>query len=118
MPIRRIPLDEYRAAAADFLPTRGMRELDRAWQSTEGWLDLVAEDRGVLVVIDIHTRSESSRHRRSGMGSVKRTKLRRLAVAWMRVHGKSFAEIRVDTVTLITDTTNGYAIEYSRGTES
>jgi putative endonuclease len=117
MPPIRIPIDECRAAAADYLPTRGMRVLDREWHCTEGWLDLVAEDRGVLVVVDIHTRSESSRHRRSGMGRAKRTMLRQLAVAWMNAHGKSFAEIRVDTVSLITDSTGGYAIEYSRGTE-
>jgi Holliday junction resolvase-like predicted endonuclease len=71
----------------------------------------------VLVVIDIHARSESSRHRRSGMGCAKRAKLRRLAVAWMQAHGRRFAEIRIDAVSLITDGADGYVIEYSRGTE-
>src|SRR4051794_39936860 len=117
MPARHIPLDECRAAAADYLPTRGIRVLDRAWQCPEGWLDLVGIEREVLVVIDVHTRSETSRHRRSGMGKAKRTKLRQLAVAWMNAHGRCFGQIRIDTVSLITDSVGGYAIEYARGTE-
>jgi putative endonuclease len=117
MSIRRPPIDECRAAAADYLPTLGIRVLDRAWQCSEGWLDLVAEDRGVLVVIDIHTRSEGSRHHGKGMSKIKRTKLRLLAVAWMNAHGRRFEQIRIDTVSLICDSADNYAIEYSKGVE-
>ncbi|PSK95663.1 uncharacterized protein UPF0102 [Murinocardiopsis flavida] len=70
-------------AAAAYLKREGMRILARNWRCRHGELDIVASHGGVLVAVEVKTRSSG----RFGspleaVGPEKRARLRRLALAW------------------------------------
>ena len=78
-----------------YLKGEGMTVLDVDWRNPEGMLEVVADDRGTLVVVVLQ-----------GTGSVyalpKSTlkRQRRMAVAWMHAHGTRRERIRVDVVSV------------------
>ena len=76
--------------AQDYLTGEGIRVLDVNWKNTEGTLEIVADDRGTLVVVMLHTVSQPPK------STLKRQ--RRMAVAWMHAHGTRRDRIRVDTI--------------------
>lgn len=102
--------------AADFLQDAGMEILARNWRCSEGEIDIVAFDRGVLVICEVKTRSGV----RFGtpLEAVTRQKawrLRRLAVAWVRAHGLVFDQIRIDVVGVLRAATGEFTVEHVRG---
>ncbi len=102
--------------AAEYLERSGMRILDRNWRCADGEIDIVATERGVLVVCEVKTRSGA------GYGTpleaitrAKRTRLRRLAARWLIAYGVLFDEVRIDVVGLVRDGSGEYLIEHARG---
>jgi putative endonuclease len=103
-------------AAAEYLERAGLRILDRNWRCADGELDIVAAERGVLVICEVKTRS--SGRFGSPLDAVSRSKqarLRRLAVRWLVAHGVLFDEVRIDVIGLVRDQPDGYQIEHVRG---
>jgi putative endonuclease len=78
--------------AADYLRSVGLRVLDRDWQQGDGTLDIVAAHNGVLVACVLTSRRPPSASR------ARQRLARSLAVRWMRAHGLSYAEVRVDLI--------------------
>lgn len=102
--------------AAEYLQQAGMRILDRNWRSAQGELDIVAAERRVLVVCEVKTRSGTPYGSPlEAVSQRKRTRLRRLAVAWVAAHGVLFDEIRVDLIGLVRDRRGKFTIEHLRG---
>ena len=95
--------------AAEYLQQAGMRILDRNWRCAEGELDIVAAERRVLVACEVKTRSGL------GFGRRKQTRLRRLAIGWIRAHGVLFDEVRIDVIGLVRDRAGHFTIEHVRG---
>lgn len=99
--------------AARHLKSEGMDVLDRAWKGTEGELDLVAEDRGTLVVVvlvpNVYTFALSTPRKR---------RLRRLAVAWLTEHGRRYDRIRVDVVSVTLLAMGQSNLEHVRAVDS
>ena len=81
------------AVATEHLVSEGMRVLDHGWKNPEGTIDIVAEEKGTLVVVIL----DSTRAIALPPKAVLKRQ-RRMAVAWMNAHGTNYARIRVDTI--------------------
>ena len=87
--------------AARYLESRGYVVLDRNWRCREGELDLVVASARELIVVEVKTRrSERFGHPFEAVGAVKKSRLWRLAMAWIAAHpdaarGRS---LRIDAV--------------------
>lgn len=93
------PLGEARVAG--FLEARGWRVLERNWRCRFGEMDLVAEDAGTLVFIEVKARS--SRRRGSpeeAVGGAKQARLSRIAGEYLAAHGALERTCRFDVVAL------------------
>jgi putative endonuclease len=103
-------------AAVDYLERAGLRVLDRNWRCAEGEIDIVAAERGVLVICEVKTRSGT----RFGspleaITRSKRARLRRLAIRWLVAHGVLFDEVRIDVIGLLRDQAGHFLVEHVRG---
>jgi putative endonuclease len=90
--------------AVHYLTANGFRILDRNWRCPQGELDIVAENAGTLVVVEVKSRSsEAFGHPFEAIDRRKAARLWRLAMAWLAVHptearGRS---LRIDAIALI-----------------
>ena len=76
---------EERAVA--HLSASGYRIVDRNWRCEQGEIDVVAERDGVLVVVEVKTRSsERYGHPFEAIDRRKAARLWRLAMAWIAAH--------------------------------
>jgi len=87
------------AAAARYLMARGLRLLAQDWRCRMGQLDLVCEDGGVLVAVEVKAR----RGRRFGLAQEavngrKRAKLRSLLEAYRLAERRGGQPCRIDVV--------------------
>jgi putative endonuclease len=93
MPSRNQPDAAGREAAAQYLQSQGFRILDRDWVHPDGRLDILAIERGTLVVCEL--RNRTSGHW-SSLSAVRCRLLRSMAVDWLNGHGMRFEQIRID----------------------
>ena len=88
------------AAAAEYLTSLGYRIIDRNWRCPRGEIDIVALDRGELVIVEVKTRT--SRAFGDPLEAVTDQKLTRLCVlagAWRRAHREVRARTtRIDLI--------------------
>lgn len=87
-------------AAARFLLDQGFRILHRNWRCRLGELDIVAEDGGTLVFVEVRTRTSGGRFG-SAAESVDLRKQRRLAAVaqvYLTMNDRHHAPIRFDVV--------------------
>jgi putative endonuclease len=102
--------------AAEFLQAAGFLILDRNYRCAAGELDIVAADQRVLVACEVKTRSSSAYGSPiEAITSSKLRRLRRLAVRWVRSHGFSFDEVRVDAISVLRSESGEFSIEHVRG---
>lgn len=104
--------------AADFLTGAGMEILERNWRCSRGEIDIVAVAGRTLVVCEVKTRSGV------GFGTPlesitrqKASRLRALAVAWVKAHGVFFEEIRIDVVGVLRGATGEFTIQHVQGVD-
>ncbi|MBS0171370.1 MAG: YraN family protein [Nitrospira sp.] len=110
---RRLLGDEGEAQAEAFLRHRGFRILGRNVRSALGELDLVADDHGVLVFVEV-------KRRRSGAygGAIeavdarKRAKLIRLAALYLAQHRIEDRACRFDVVLIQDDAAPATAVHH------
>ena len=89
--------------AAAHLVGQGYEVLERNWRCPRGELDLVARDRdGTLVFCEVKTRSTGRFGAPSeAVGSVKRQRLRVLALRWVCDRRPAPADIRFDVISIV-----------------
>ena len=89
------------ARAAQFLQRKGYRVLDRNWCCRGGEIDLVCEDGGTIVFVEVRARQDA-RHGTPGetVGSVKRRRLIRAAELWLVQAKRGDVPCRFDVLTL------------------
>jgi putative endonuclease len=102
--------------AVQYLQEAGLRIFDRNWRCADGEIDIVAAERGVLVVCEVKTRSDA----RYGspleaVTRAKRFRLRRLAIRWIVAHGVLFDEVRIDVIGMVRDRSGHFTVEHVRG---
>ena len=97
------------------LEDAGLEILARNWRGAGGEIDIVARERGVLVICEVKTRS--------GIGfglpaeAITRRKadrLRRLAYEWLREHPARGAEVRFDVVSVLRARRGAAVVEHLR----
>jgi len=96
---RRDSGDRAEALAATFLEARGLRVLERNWRVRGGEIDLICDDRGSLVFVEVRLR----RHAEFGgaAASITVTKQRRVILAARHyLAGKREQPCRFDAVLL------------------
>lgn len=94
--------DHGERLAASHLRARGFIVLDRNWRCREGEIDIVAEDRGTLVVCEVKTRS-SARYGTpfEAITPEKAARLRRLGWLWSMEQQTRFGRLRLDVVAIV-----------------
>jgi putative endonuclease len=102
--------------AVEYLERAGLRILDRNWRCETGELDIVALDQRVLVVCEVKTRS-GVRYGSplEAVSRSKRTRLRRLAAAWLAAQELRFDDVRIDVIGLVRDGSGQFTLEHVRG---
>ena len=95
------PLDGLAAEgrAAEFLQSRGFKILERRFRSKAGELDLVAQDGGELVFVEVKARSSEAFGGPEGaITADKRRRLCRAAAAYLAFRGLEEHPARFDVV--------------------
>jgi putative endonuclease len=88
--------------AARELERCGLEVLDRNWRCRQGEIDIVAADRGVLVVCEVKTRrSDRFGSAVQAITPAKAARLYRLGFAWCEAHGRLRGDLRLDIVTVL-----------------
>lgn len=102
--------------AADVLTAAGMVLLDRNWRGESGEIDLVLRDGRVLVVCEVKTRTSlayGSPH--EAVTDAKVARLRRLAEEWVRAHGVSPPDVRLDYVAIVRPRSGPSVVDHVQG---
>lgn len=85
--------------AAALLETRGYRIVERNWRRPEGELDLVADDRGVLVFVEVRSRTGEERgHPLETVNARKRARVARAARLYLATAQPAATDFRFDVV--------------------
>ena len=85
--------------AAALLEARGYRIIERNWRRPEGELDLVADDRGVLVFVEVRSRTGEERgHPLETVNARKRARVVRAARLYLENVQPAATESRFDVV--------------------
>jgi putative endonuclease len=90
--------------AARYLESLGYVMLDRNWRCREGELDLIAASARDLIVVEVKTRrSERFGHPFEAVGGVKKSRLWRLAMAWIADHPEAARgrTLRIDAIGIV-----------------
>ena len=102
--------------ALQHLEDAGFEILARNWRCPDGEIDIVARERGALVICEVKTRSSAV----CGLPveAVTRKKadqLRRLALLWLREHPAGGADVRFDVVSVMRRPAGAAEVEHVRG---
>jgi len=85
--------------AASLLAARGYRIIERNWRRPEGELDLVADDRGVLVFVEVRSRTGEERgHPLETVNAHKRARVVRAARMYLEATQPTATAFRFDVV--------------------
>lgn len=101
--------------AVRHLEDAGLEIVARNWRCGEGEIDIVARERGALVICEVKTRSSD----RFGVPAeaITRTKadrLRRLAFLWLQEHPAGGADVRFDVVSVTRSRVGAAVVEHLR----
>ncbi len=88
--------------AAGWYLERGFVMLDRNWRTRGGELDLVVGRDDLVVVCEVKARATLAYgHPFEAVTPAKLARLRRLAVQWLRDHGRHDVRLRLDVVGIV-----------------
>lgn len=98
------------------LERQGLEVLDRNWRCSQGEIDIVARQHGMLVVCEVKTRS-SVRYGApvEAITPAKAARLRRLGLAWAKAHAASYDGLRVDVVCVLLAPRSSAELTYYSG---
>ncbi|SDT45460.1 TIGR00252 family protein [Paenibacillaceae bacterium GAS479] len=93
------------SAAAVWLEEQGYSLLQRNWRCRQGELDLIAEDNGMLVVVEVRSARAGSRFGTAAeaVNTRKQQKVRLVAAIYMQQMGWSSRSIRFDAAAITLD---------------
>jgi putative endonuclease len=85
--------------ATSLLEARGYRIIERNWRRPEGELDLVADDRGILVFVEVRSRTGEERgHPLETVNARKRARVVRAARLYLEAAQPTATAFRFDVV--------------------
>ena len=93
------------AMAAANYRAHGYAVLERNWRCRAGEIDLICARGTTLVICEVKARTGTAHgHPLEAVTRSKQLRLRRLAVAYLRVGGRRWAEVRFDVVSVLDGT--------------
>jgi putative endonuclease len=102
--------------AARYVVDAGWRVLDRNWRGADGELDLVALDGGVLVAVEVKTRSGVGfGYPAEAVTPRKVARLRRLTAQWVSAHEVRPRSIRIDVIAVVLPRSGAAQVEHLVG---
>lgn len=102
--------------AAKHLEASGMRIVEKNWRCNQGEIDIVANDAGTTVFIEVKTRSgRKYGHPFEAITAVKLARLRCLAITWCEQRELFNHRIRLDAVAVFTPVDAPAVIEHLKG---
>ncbi|MEO3945131.1 YraN family protein [Gorillibacterium sp. CAU 1737] len=92
-------------AAARYLQEKGYTLLQRNWRCRSGELDLIAEQDGCLVIVEVRTRKPSARFGspQESVDGRKQLQVRRTAEVYLHQNRRSDSRIRFDVIAVRLD---------------
>ena len=103
------------ALAARYLTGQGFRILRRGYRTRGGEIDLVAEEAGVLVFVEVKSRSTLACGRPAeAVGLLKQGRLLRAASRFLQEHGADDRPCRFDVVEVLWDPGGGSRVHHIR----
>jgi putative endonuclease len=94
--------DRGEQLAAEYLRRHGMRILARNYRTRLGEIDIIAQDRTTIALVEVKTRTSAEvAWPYESVGAHKREKLRRLALEYLARHGDEDRDIRFDVVSIV-----------------
>jgi putative endonuclease len=102
--------------AARHLLDLGFDLLARNWRCAAGEIDIVARDGGVVVICEVKTRSSTAFGLPSeAVTAQKATRLRELALWWLREHPAGGSPVRFDVVSVLRSPRGAASVQHLRG---
>jgi len=102
--------------AAAYLSEAGLQVLQRNWRCRDGELDLIADEAGVLVVVEVKTRRTAEFGRPvEAVRPAKAARIRRLAMRWLAEDERFWPEVRFDIVGVLRSPSGQTSVEHLRG---
>jgi len=87
---------------ARWYENRGLSVVDRNWRCREGEIDLVVSGSRLVIFCEVKTRSSDAYGSpASAVTAAKQSRLRRLAILWMRDHRTGPVSIRFDVACVL-----------------
>ncbi len=87
--------------AARYYERRGGTVVDRNWRCPIGELDLVVDERGTYVFVEVKARrTDAYGPASAAVGHDKQRRIRHLAVEWLHAHALRRVELRFDVVAI------------------
>lgn len=88
--------------AARYLEMRGYRVLDQNWRCPRGEIDLIVENAGVVIGVEVKTRSDLSHgHPFEAISSMKLRRMRGVLIAWCASQGALVPALRLDAIAIV-----------------
>ncbi|MEK8130270.1 YraN family protein [Paenibacillus filicis] len=90
------------AEAAAYLQKQGMSIIARNWSCRTGEIDLVAEEEGILVFVEVRTRNLNATYGtpQESVNARKQWKMIETARVYIHRHGRHESQIRFDVVSI------------------
>lgn len=105
--------------AATYLAGAGYTVLERNWRCKIGELDIIAEDAGQVVGVEVKTRSSLGfGHPAEAVNPVKLRRISRLVRRWCLEHHRNARTVRVDVLAILMEPGREPSIEHLIGVES
>lgn len=102
--------------AVAYLEDDGYRIVDRNWRCKQGELDIVAERDGVLIFVEVKTRSSLAfGHPLEAVTARKLARIRRLIGAWCAEHRPRARSIRIDVIGIVYRPEDPAVLDHLRG---
>ncbi len=99
---RKLLGDRGERAAVAFLKKQGYRILARQYRNSFGEVDIIAQDGEATVFVEVKTRTSANDGQPfEAVDRKKQDKLTRLALAWLKKHGRLEQRARFDIVSIL-----------------
>lgn len=100
----------------EFLESRGIRVLARNWRCKHGELDIIAEDAGTVVAIEVKTRNGVGYgHPAEAVNRVKLGRIHRLITVWCIENDRQRSPRRIDVAAITMRPYGAPIVDYYEG---
>ncbi|MGB0738827.1 MAG: YraN family protein [Planctomycetaceae bacterium] len=94
--------DRGERAAVRFLKKQGCRILQRQHRNAYGEIDIIAEQRGTIVFVEVKTRSsEDGGSPWEAVDRKRRDRMSRAALCWLKKHRRLESPVRLDVISIV-----------------